>query len=121
LGVTFGQGNEKLVNVGSAPLSVVTFMSGIWLRLSPVINSMVICVQVPVVSGVHCVVQLVPSLKTLPGLGAVGMASARTNDARVANTVRAANIMVSFVVAGGVNVEERCGRGDRKKSAINMS
>jgi hypothetical protein len=50
-------------------------------RLLPVMSSMLSTFQVPVVSGFHAIWQLPPCWKTAPGLGSVGVTSAKATNA----------------------------------------
>jgi len=61
------------------------------LRLFPVMSSMFVVFQAPVLSGVQAIWHVEPSLKTLPGAGARGVTSARTSVAVNREADRASN------------------------------
>jgi len=66
----------------AVPSTVATVVRGTISRLSPVISWMFIVFHCPVVSASQRISQGLPSLKTFPGSGLVGLGVAETNDAK---------------------------------------
>jgi hypothetical protein len=72
--------------------------------------------QVPVVSGFHAIEQAAPGLKICPGLGSVGVTSAKATNARDKTTAEKAlreNIETDFAAFVGKQRKTRRG-GNRK-------
>ena len=81
-------------------------------------SSMLSVFQVPVVSGFHAIEQAAPGLKTCPGLGSVGVTSAKATNARDKTTTEKAlreNIETDFAAFIGKQKQARRG-GERATS-----